>query len=163
MKKIAAILTVGILCSMSVLPIMAKNITEEGTHETTLTYSVDEDYMVTIPESVSLEDTISITSKKANTEPNMAVKVRISKGLTDGKVTLNRENDNAYSITAPVFLNNTMGTVASDTVIASFSEVTDEITGGTLTFGNPQAPDGGDVKAGKYSGSIIFEISYEEQ
>lgn len=161
MKKIAAILMAGILCSMSTLPIMARNITKEGNYDTTLTYLVDEDYVVTIPESVSLNDTISITSTKANTEPNKAVKVRISKGLTDGKVTLKREYDASYSIQAPVYLNNSNDKVTSDTVIASFADVSADETGGTLTFGEPLSPDQKDVKAGKYKGSITFEIKYE--
>lgn len=170
MKKIAVTLAAGILCCMSTLPVMADSatITELETQDTKLTYSVDEDYMVTIPESVSLDQTVSITSKHANTEPGKAVKVRISSGLEDGKVSLTRDNDtDNYMIKASVSSEDTT-TVDSDTVVASFSEVFVEegeapFVGGTLTFGAPQSADGSEIKAGTYTGSMTFSISYENQ
>lgn len=168
MKKIAVTLAAGILCCMSTLPVMADSatITEPGTQDTELTYSVGEDYMVTIPESVSLNQTVSITSKHANTEPGKAVKVRISNGLNQGMVSLTRVYDTAYKINASVSLGGTTQTVDSNTVVASFSEVFveedgDPVVGGTLTFGTPQSADGSEIKAGTYTGSMTFSISYE--
>lgn len=171
MKKIAVTLAAGILCCMSTLPVMADNaiITKPGTQDTKLTYSVDEDYMVMIPESVSLNQTVSITSKHANTEPGKAVKVRISSGLEDGKVSLTRDYDtDNYMIKASVSSGGTTQTVDSNTVVASFSEVfveegKDPVVGGTLTFGEPQSADGSEIKAGTYTGSMTFSISYENQ
>ena len=50
-----------------------------------ITFEQPADYVVTIPETVALDEEIVISSSKANTEPNMAVKVRISDLTADGK------------------------------------------------------------------------------
>lgn len=157
MKKFISILIAVVLVSSFSTVALAAD------QSTTLTYSVDADYIVTIPESVKLDETIEITSAKANTEPGMAVKVRISEGLTDGKVTLSRQNDTDYKITSLVKLNNTDAVLDSTSVIASFADVTETTTGGTLAFAAPVSPDGGEVKAGDYTGTITFAISYEAE
>ena len=71
------------------------------------------------------DESIVITSGRANTEPGMAVKVRITEGLTKGSVTLDRDNDNSdYAITARLKLNdNGDDIINSDTVVASFSDI----------------------------------------
>lgn len=141
----------------------AKEITQPGDQNTTLTYSVGTDYVVVIPESVKLNESIAVTSSKANTEPGKAVKVRITKGLTGGSATLDRDNDDSnYAITAQLKLNDSEAAVTGDTVIASFADVTAETTGGTLTFADPVSPDANPIKAGSYTGSLTFTVSYED-
>lgn len=162
-KNIIAFVLAGVLCCTASVPAYAREITTPGDYETTLTFSVDTDYVVVIPESAELNKSLAITSPKANTEPGMAVKVRITKGLTDGSATLRRNYDNSdYAITAKLKLNDSNETVTSETVIASFSDVTTQTTGGTLTFADPVSPDKNDVKAGSYTGSLTFTVSYEE-
>lgn len=165
MKKIiTGVLTAALCISMTVSVFAAEVNSDGGKADTTLAYSVDADYMVVIPERVVLTQPLAISSSKANTEPGKAVKVRITEGLTDGSVSLDRDNDTSdYAITAKVKCNESDEKVDSDTVIAAFSDVTAEITGGTLTFDDPIAPDDNPVKAGSYTGSLTFTVSYENE
>ena len=162
-KKLFAFVLSAILCCAASVPAFAKEITDPGDYDTTLTYSVETDYVVVIPESVKLNESIVITSSRANTEPGMAVKVRITEGLTEGSVTLDRDNDASdYAITAKLKLNDSNEAVTGDTVIASFADVTAQATGGTMTFADPVSPDENPIKAGSYTGSLTFTVSYEE-
>ena len=167
-KGIGCMGAVSVLSALLAYPVLAADNPDSSevpdNRQTTLTYSVGSDYMVTIPPQVGLNSELKITSTKANTEPGMAVLVRISSGLTDGSVTLDRENDKTgYKITAPVRLNGKTDKVTTGTVLAAFQDITEttEVTGGTLTFGTPVAADGKEVKAGSYSGKVTFVISYE--
>ena len=171
-KKAVSVLLTAALCCAAATPVFAADtqITQDSdpkTAETELTYSVETDYVVVIPRSVDLDRSIEISSTKANTEPGKAVKVRISNGLTDGNVTLNRKDDaSGYSITAKAKLNDSDAAVTADTVIASFADVqetTQGTVGGTLTFGDPVSPDSNPIKAGSYSGTLTFTINYEDQ
>lgn len=169
-KLITFVLAATLFCAVSV-PAFGKEIDKPGDQDTELTYSVDTDYVVVIPESVTLNESIVITSGRANTEPGMAVKVRITEGLTKGSVTLDRDNDNSgYAITARLKLDDIDDDdiINSDTVVASFSDImtssdeTTQITGGTLSFSDPVSPDKKPIKAGSYTGSLTFTVSYEE-
>lgn len=167
-KNIITLALAGTLCCLASFPTFAKEITAPGDQKTELTFSVKTDYIVVIPESAKLDGSLVITSPKANTEPGMAVKIRISEGLTnDGKVTLDRDNDTSdYAITADLKQKAPDGSdkaVTANTVIASFADVTSETTGATLIFGTPTSPDENPVKAGSYTGSLTFAISYENQ
>ena len=162
-KKFMTFALTASLCIAASVPAFAQEIAEPGNQNTTLFYSVEPDYVVVIPESVKLDESIAITSGKANTEPGKAVKVRITGGLTAGSATPDRDNDDSdYAITAELKLNDGDGPVTGDTVIASFADVTVQTTGGTLTFADPAAPDENPVKAGSYTGSLTFTISYED-
>ena len=100
-----------------------------------------------------------ISSFKANTEPNMVVKVRISNLTKDGKAELARTGDPTYKITAAAKQNKVA--IANDTIVAQFADVTAKTDADTITFDIPVAADGGEIKAGKYTGSLTFTISYE--
>lgn len=85
-------------------------------------------------------------------------------GLTDdGRAILDRDNDASnYAITTRVKLNGGDNIVTSDTVIASFVDVTAQTVGGTLTFADPVSPDENPIKAGSYTGFLTFTVSYED-
>ena len=163
-KKLTAFVVAAALYYTVFVPAFANEITAPGDCDTTLTYSVETDYVVVIPESVKLDESIVITSSKANTEPGRAVKVRITDGLTDdGRAILDRDNDASnYAITTRVKLNGGDNIVTSDTVIASFVDVTAQTVGGTLTFADPVSPDENPIKAGSYTGFLTFTVSYED-
>lgn len=162
MRKFASFLLAAVLCCTAAVPAFAADITTEGEKDTTLTYSVKTDYMVTIPEQVSLDEEIVIFSSKANTEPGMEVKVRISDLTADGAAELTRTNDESYQITAAAKQNNTG--ITNNTVVARFADVTAErkATADPITFDDPVAVNGGEIKAGSYKGSLTFSVSYEE-
>lgn len=124
-----------------------------------ITFEQPADYVVTIPETVALDEEIVISSSKANTEPNMAVKVRISDLTADGKAELARTDDEGYKITAAAKQKN--AGITNDTVVAQFADVTAETKAEAITFDTPVAADGGEIKAGNYTGSLTFTVSYE--
>lgn len=160
MKKFASFLLAAALCCTAAVPAFAADVTTEGDQDTALTYSVKTDYIVTIPEQVSLDEEIVISSSKANTEPGMAVKVRISDLTAEGAAELIRTNDESYQITAAAKQNNTG--ITNNTVVAQFADVTAEKSADPITFDDPVAVNGGEIKAGSYTGSLTFTVSYEE-
>lgn len=130
------------------------------TANTTVNYTVAEVYTVVIPESITLGEEITIKCTTANTAPGKAVKVAIS-GLDSDKVLLSRKNDANYKIKAEVIQNN--NAVSNNDVVASFQDV----TAGTgksadpITFENLKSPDANPIKAGSYSGTVTFTVSYQ--
>ena len=160
MKKLAVFLLTAALCCAAAVPAFAAEVTGNGSQDTSLTYSVKSDYIVVIPESTTLDGEIVISSSKANTEPGMAVKVRISNLNADGAAELSRTDDTDYKITAAAKQNN--GGITNDTVVAQFADVTAATAADAISFENPVSPDGGEIKAGSYTGSLTFTVSYEE-
>ncbi len=157
MKKMGSFLLAAALCCTAAVPAFAADVT---TQDTTLTYSVNTDYIVTIPEQVALDEEIVISSSKANTEPNMAVKVRISDLTAGGAAELARTDNTDYKITAAAKQNS--AGITNNTVVAQFADVTAETKADAISFEDPVSPDGGEIKAGSYTGSLTFTVSYEE-
>lgn len=158
-KSVAFILTAALCCSLAV-PVFAGQVTEPGNKTMDLTYSVDVDYMVSIPETANLNQTLTISSGKANTEPNKAVKVQIS-GLTDdGKAILYRKDNRGYAITAAAKQNEKY--LKNNDVIATFADVTTDTQADPIEFDSPVAASGGEIKAGSYTGQLTFIVSYTD-
>lgn len=160
MKKVITGVLTAALCAGMTVPAFAADVTTEGSQNTALTYSVETDYIVTIPEQVSLDKEIVISSSKANTEPGMAVKVCISDLTAAGAAELTRTNDESYKITAAAKQKN--NGITNNTVVAQFADVTTEKKADAITFDDPVAVNGGEIKAGSYTGSLTFSVSYEE-
>lgn len=160
MKKIITGVLTAALCAGMTVPAFAADVTTEGSQNTALTYSVAADYVVTIPETVALNEDLVIFSNKANTEPGKAVKVQIT-GLTDaGAAELARTDDQEYKITAQAKQNGKA--ITNDTVVAKFADVTAKEEAPAITFDAPAAASG-EIKAGHYTGSLTFTVSYEAE
>lgn len=159
MKRMAAILLAAALCAAAALPAFAVEISEDVDYDTTLRYMVDADYLVVVPESIALDQELVISSTRANTEPGMAVKGRISNLTADGKAELSRINDTDYKITAQAKQND--AAIADGAVVATFADVTAKTDADAISFEAPEAAEG-TVKAGDYEGGVIFVISYEK-
>ncbi|RHR30699.1 hypothetical protein DWX43_07520 [Clostridium sp. AF19-22AC] len=159
-----------LVCSLSMTAFAADDSTNIGkgqaeqTASTSLSYNVTPDYTVVIPREVSLSSkdiTMQITATKINAEPNYQVQVKVSGGLTEGKVKLVRTNDTGYEIYAPLKLGD--NSIDSNTAVAAFMEHdTTALPGtGTLTFGAPADAGGStDIKAGDYTGTVTFQVAY---
>ena len=160
MKKLGALLLSAALCCMTAVPALAADVTTDGgSQSTTITYSVNADYIVAIPETVALDSDLTIKSTKANTEPGKAVKVSISGLNADGKAELARTNDTDYKITADVKQGE--NALKNNDTVAAFADVTTETAATAITVSNAAAPDANPIKAGSYSGTLTFTISYE--
>lgn len=132
--------------------------------DTQLSYKVSSDYEVIIPESLELSkdhnETLQFTSTKMNTEVDYSVIIRIT-GLTDNKAKLTRLGDTDYSIVLPVMMGSKE--IVENTTVARFEGTdTNPVQGtGTVSFGAPVASDGKElIKAGDYTGTVIFTVSY---
>lgn len=158
MKRMAAILLAAALCAAAALPAFAVEISEDVDYDTTLRYMVDADYLVVVPESIALDQELVISSTRANTEPGMAVKVRISNLTADGKAELSRINDTDYKITAQAKQNDA---AIADGVFTSVV-YNEQIVTGTQT---PLTVDIAkeeweEAKSGEYEARLTFTISY---
>ena len=162
MKKTVAIVLAAALCCTASIPAFASEVsTDGGQASTRLTYAVGESYVVTIPETVALGQDLVISSDKANTEPGQSVKVRIT-GLTeDGAAELVRTDDEEYRIAAQARQNGAV--ISNSTVVASFANITDKTDADHITFDAPEAVSGGEIKAGSYTGTLTFTVSYEAE
>ena len=163
MKKILTTALTAALCISAVgTTAFAAEInqdTDPKTANTTVNYTVESSgYVIVIPESVNLGENLTITCEKANTEPNKYVRVSVS-GLTDdGKISLSRKLDNSYKITADISQNNT--SLSNDSTVAAFQNITTLTNADPIVVENPQSPDSFPIKAGEYSGTITFTVSY---
>ncbi len=151
-KLIAGTMGVMMLGAM-VLPVHAadKSMTVEYEQSSTWTVSIPS---TTLSQTKETEQTVS--AEAINIRPNEKLQVKI-KGLTDGKVTLTR-NDSGATTTSTV--STTKGgdsLISSDTVIAEFeNQSTDFANGTTGKLYFSAVPE--DTKAGDYSGTITYVL-----
>ena len=188
MKKrtgiILSALLAGILCAGAVSPLAAEaqGVTDQTisggsenkdwTGDIDFNLSVKAEYTVIIPQQVTVDaangSSFAIASTHANTEPGMAVNVRIGNLDEDGNVTLTRQES-----TEPVTVKSKVSTqsgqpLENNGIAASFSDL-EKVEGGedaetvSLIVGAPE-PTGDDqeIRAGKYSGKLDFVVSYEK-
>lgn len=165
MKKFLTTALISALCISAInTTTFAKEIKQDTTPktaDTTVNYTVDtSSYVIVIPESVNLGEDLNIKCNKANTEPNKCIRVSISGLTTDGKVSLSRKlDDNNYQIKADIKQNNKA--LSNNTVVATFQNTVVPVDAPSIVIDNPKSPDSNDIKAGEYSGTIKFTVSYE--
>lgn len=158
-RKLSAVLfSVSVLACLA-MPVSAANETSKSTQ---LKYESAGTWTVSIPRIIDFSDgeaKEAQISAVTNLVPETALRVRVSEGLTDSKVTLAREKDTGTTIQS-LASTDASGTalIKSDTVVASFEGLhVEEVLGGTLYF----APLTGTIKAGTYTGNITFSIGAE--
>lgn len=154
-KKAVSTMVVATLMAMTITPAMAVE------NSTTVNYSVASDYQVVIPESAVLGDSMTITAVLMNLDYDEAVSVKVSDGVSNGVVTLVREGDKTTEITADVTKNGKKIIDPESAVVAQFkSDSTTAVDGtGELNLSKPKEAY---VKAGNYSGTLIFSIKLEK-
>lgn len=156
MKKIVvSTMIVAALMVATIMPTAAIN------NSTTINYSVDSDYLVIIPNSAVLNSNMEIKAGLMNLDYDEAVSVKVSKGVSNGVVTLAREGDEMTKITADVTRNGKKMIDPKQAVVAQFkgdSIIAVESTG-VLNLSMPKEEY---VKAGNYSGTMTFSITLEQ-
>lgn len=132
-----------------VLPVHAEEMTVEYQQASTWTVSIPQ---TTLSQTEEVKQTVSATAM--NIRPDETLQVKIN-GLTDGKVTLTRDDSEATTTSVVSTTSNSGNPISSDTVIAEFENQSTELvnnTKGELYFSAiPQ-----DTKAGDYSGTITY-------
>lgn len=162
MKKTVKTSVVGMMMAAAlVAPVHAADVANStGTME--VTYTEPNNYVISIPSSVTLkkgeEVSTSITATTMNIEPGFQVKVSINNGIDNGSVTLTREGE-SETTTSKVSLTTGGTAIADKAIIATFEGQNTKVTSdGTLFFEGLSD----DLKAGIWKGQIIFSISVEQ-
>ncbi|WP_296835576.1 hypothetical protein [Marvinbryantia sp.] len=154
-KGLAGVLAAGMIAGGALTAFAAENDT------LTVTYAKDSRYVLSIPKTVTLSETVSVAAEPiALTESNVAsgkkVAVTVASGIAGGKVTLTDSADATNTITSTVSLSAGGEAIADNAVVAEFkgNSLEAETGTGTLHFAAL-----GTVGAGSYSGQIVFTSS----
>ena len=130
-------------------------------------YSLGSSYTLSIPETVTLTangGSATVGVSAVNTTPTEKVQVKILSGINEShQVTLTRDGDQTTTVVSEVTDSNG-SSLGNGSVVAEFQDMSDEaIDGdygdGTLNFGEIADSNGETVKAGSYTGTIVFEAS----
>lgn len=123
---------------------------------TTIHYTVDDSYMVYIPDSIEVGEQVEISVMDFNVSNNKSVVVSFGTFDTDDSIYL--RNDNDYEKTVEVCFRNNKG--------ETFQSIRPRI--GTFSNGNTSPitfssyiKSTENAKAGSYSGSVTFDIYWE--
>lgn len=162
-KKAWAGMIVG-AAMLTALPVCA---VENEEKDMPVEYSQDTTYTLSIPQSITLSATdakqaTSIGVSAVNTTPTEKVQVTIKSGITNHQVELEREKDTATKVVSTV--TDYQGSeVSNETVVAEFQDMSTTPVAGAdtnvLNFSAVKDSENGTVKAGSYSGTIVFEAS----
>lgn len=152
-KKIVSSATALLLVGAMALPVHA----EEKT--TQVSYTEDNTYEVNIPATLKLERNVekelNISMVSMNVEPTKKVEVKVNSGITDGAVTLTRQNA-TNTTTSKVSLTSGGKEITDNQVVAAFQDqATAPTQGGTLYFAGLDS----NLNAGTWTGNIVFEVS----
>lgn len=153
MNKMMAGLFAAALLAGTAFPAYAE------TRDITVTYNEASTYTLSIPATVNLSETEEVSETIGVSAVNVAtteqVQIKVSSGVSAGKVTLTDTRDAANTISSTVSLTSGGDGIADNTVVAAFEGAsTTPVSGGTLYFSAL-----GDVYAGSYEGTIVFEAS----
>ncbi|MCD7981403.1 MAG: hypothetical protein LUF32_03665 [Clostridiales bacterium] len=152
-NKMMAGLFAAALLAGTALPAYAE------TSDMTAYYYEASTYTLSIPATVNLTETATVSRIIGVSAVNVAtteqVQIKVASGISDGKVTLTDTRDAANTIESTVSLTNGGNGIADNAVVAAFEGTsTTAVSGGTLYFSAL-----GDVYAGSYEGTIVFEAS----
>lgn len=142
----------------------AENDTHVGGELRLLITVASADYIVTIPASADAGgEEVSITTNNFKVGTKGRVRVQVSDGAPEGKVTLtlqDRGQDNLPTVTSRL-LNGKNGTaLTNDSTVALYDANQNllERTTGKLYLTKPEETS---IAAGTYTGKVVFQISYE--
>ncbi|MCD7957108.1 MAG: hypothetical protein LUG93_15435 [Lachnospiraceae bacterium] len=152
-NKMMAGLFAAALLAGTALPVHAEY------RDMTVNYTEASTYTLSIPATVNLSETEEVTQTIGVSAVNVAtteqVQIKISSGISDGRVTLTDTKDATNTISSTVSLTTGGEGIADDAVVAAFEgNSTTAVSGGALYFSAL-----GDVYAGSYEGTITFEAS----
>ncbi|MDO4341090.1 MAG: hypothetical protein Q4C91_23950 [Eubacteriales bacterium] len=158
-KALAGIMSAAMLAAM---PVYAEN---EESKDMTVEYLQDTTYTLSIPESITLSSTAekkvkNIGVSAVNTTPAEKVKVKIKSGITNNQVELVRQDYTGTKVVSDV-TDKDGNKVSNGFVVAEFQDMSTVPVAGAntniLNFSAVKDSAGGTVKAGSYSGTIVFE------
>ena len=155
-KTAMCLATVGAVASMNLSVFAVSPITSTGgTADTTINYTVDPDWSVTIPTKVDIkaptkEGELKITSTKMNLQPNQTVEVK----MTTMPTTLERTGKTSDTVDVKFTLGDSPVIEQGTTVVAKFTEAGN--TTNQINNAIKVKITDNDGKAGTYTGTAIF-------
>lgn len=159
-KMLAGVLAVGLIASAAV-PAYAAEEENPNQKEMEVGYTEGSTFTLNIPATlVALKEGEEVSEKVGLTSINVGttekVQIKVTKGISGGKVTLVDEKDPANTCKSLVALTSGAETgIGDNEVVAEFEGTsTNPTKGGTLYFSQL-----GDVPAGTYRGTIEFTAS----
>lgn len=166
-KVIKCALGLGMVVTM-MSPIHAEEPSEgEETRVTTLTYTRNSNYILSIPQTIAISGVEEVSQKvgvsQVNTNATEKVQIKVKDGVgAEGKITLNRQGAGA-GVTTEITASLESGGngISADAVVAEFWDQDHETPkkGGTLYFS--KIPES--AQAGDYEGTITFVASVVER
>lgn len=154
-KKWLGMAMAAVMMGSMAVPVLATGTTSNDTLK--VGYTEPSTFTLNIPASVTLKETEEVSQSIGLSAINVAttekVQIKVSSGISGGKVTLKDVEDPQNTHTSTVSLTSGGTEIADDAVVAAFEGTsTAATTGGTLFFSAL-----GDIPAGTYSGTIMFE------
>ncbi|HIR91809.1 MAG TPA: hypothetical protein IAB98_00115 [Candidatus Egerieimonas intestinavium] len=147
-KLIAGAMGMMMLGAM-VLPVHADEMEVKYQQQSTWIVSIPQ---TTLSQTQEVEQTVSATAMNIRPDEKLQVKI---KGLTEGKVTLTRDDSKATTTSTVSTTSNSVNPITVDTVIAEFEDQsTDFVNGTTGKLYFSAIPE--ETKAGDYSGTITY-------
>ena len=144
---------------MSMMFVVAMAVPVAASDTLTVTYQEPNAYTVDIPANIVLkvgeDKTESITATDMNIEPTKRVSVEVASGIAGGEVTLARANSTDETKSEVRVMPEDVVLTNNHEVATFINQSTSPATGGTLHF----AGLANDLKAGAWSGQIVFSIS----
>lgn len=154
-KWIAGMMSAALIAGMA-LPVYAS---QTDTKSLYVKYEEPSTFTMSIPQDVTLSKesgtTGTIELSAINVAANKKVEIRVTEGITDGKVTLTDENDTNNTCSATVSLEEGGTGVDPNAPIAEFTNASPEPLTVTLYF----SALGNDITAGTYKGTITYQGS----
>lgn len=143
------------------IPIHAEDMSVSYAKETTYTLTIPNKITLSSTSATNTSDSGKIGVKEVNTTPDQKVQIKIQSGITDGKIELTRTEDAATKVSSDITDKDNQ-IVTNNTVIAEFQGTSiNPIIEGTGVFNFSAITDtkGDIVKAGNYTGTLVFEAS----
>lgn len=161
MKKfLASILALAMCCAMAV-PAFAEDTTinqdsQDKTGSTAVSYSVDEMYTVTIPEKVTLGNSVTVKAEDVCVAQGSVLNVALT-GTDDDNNAFELESEEGAVITYTV-QDEDNDTVAIDDVVLTVDPAEAASGEADLTFVAPTSV----TYAGEYTGNVTFTVSVDQ-
>ena len=154
MKKIIAWILAGTIMATGVCAFAM----EDQYAESTLTYTADDQFYISVPETINVGGESTVTATGVNIAPNKIIRVYVNNFESDSTIPLINVNDSQYKAYAEFY---TASGERVDTSGNSIVQFQSGDSGLSKEFNTRLSSNSSDV-AGEYTGTVQFRIACEE-
>lgn len=131
---------------------------EDQYAESTLTYTADDQFYISVPETINVGGESTVTATGVNISPNKILRVYVNNFESDSTIPLTNVNNSQYKAYAEFY---TASGERVDTSGNSIVQFQSGDSGLSKKFNTRLSSNSSDV-AGEYTGNVQFRISCEE-